>query len=56
VLGEIKPASGLEFGFEAWLTAVSTGREPINALRIKRTKKRAKKEASARERSVRSEK
>src|SRR5271154_6724661 len=35
VLGEIKPASGLEFGFEAWLMAVSTRREPIDTLRIK---------------------
>jgi AcrR family transcriptional regulator len=48
VLGEIKPASGLEFGFEAWLTAVSTGGEPIDALRIKPAKKRANKKVSAR--------
>ena len=41
VLGEIKPASGLEFGFEAWLMAVSTRREPIDERRIKHTKKRA---------------
>jgi AcrR family transcriptional regulator len=54
VLGEIKPASGLEFGFEAWLMAVSTCRQPIDALRIKPTKKRANKKVSARERSVRS--
>jgi AcrR family transcriptional regulator len=54
VLGRIKPASGLEFGFEAWLMAVSTGGEPIDALRIKPTKKRANKKVSARERSVRS--
>ena len=54
VLGEIKPASGLEFGFEAWLMAVSTRGEPIDALRIKPTKKRANKKVSARERSVRS--
>jgi hypothetical protein len=54
VLGEIKPASGLEFGFEAWLMAVSTRREPIDALRIRPTKKRANKKVSARERSVRS--
>src|ERR1700678_558050 len=53
VLGEIKPASGLEFGFEAWLMAVSTRREPIDALRIKPPKKRANKKVSARERSVR---
>jgi AcrR family transcriptional regulator len=54
VLGEIKPASGLEFGFEAWLTAVSTRRKPIGALRIKPTKMRANKKVSARKRSVRS--
>src|ERR1700732_3999211 len=54
VLGEIKPASGLEFGFEAWLMAVSTRGEPVDALRIKPPKKRANKKVSARERSVRS--
>jgi hypothetical protein len=54
VLGEIKPASGLEFGFEAWLMAVSTRGEPIDALRIKPTKKRANKKVSVRERLVRS--
>jgi AcrR family transcriptional regulator len=43
VLGEIKPASGIEFGFEAWLMAVSRRREPIDALRIKPTKKTAHK-------------
>src|ERR1700680_4356035 len=43
VLGEIKPARGLEFGFEAWLMAVSTRGEPIDALRIKPTKNRANK-------------
>jgi AcrR family transcriptional regulator len=48
VLGEIKPASGLEFGFEAWLMAVSTHREPIDTLRIKPTEKRANKKVSAR--------
>ena len=52
VLGELKPASGIEFGFEAWLMAVSKRREPIDALRIKPTTKRANKKASARERSV----
>src|ERR1700722_2647414 len=31
VLGERKPASGLEFGFEAWLMAVSTRGEPKEA-------------------------
>jgi hypothetical protein len=54
VLGDIKPASGLEFGFEAWLMAVSTRGKPVDALRIKLTKKRANKKVSARERSVRS--
>jgi len=52
VLGELKPASGIEFGFEAWLMAVSTRRKPMDTLRIKPTKKRANKKASARERSV----
>jgi len=36
--------------------AVSTGGEPINALRIKPTKKTANNKVSARERSVRSSK
>jgi hypothetical protein len=54
VLGEIKPASGLEFGFEAWLMAVSTRGKPVDALRIKLTKEKANKKVSARERSVRS--
>ena len=54
VLGEIKPASGLEFGFEAWLMAASKRREPVDALRIKPTKRRANKKVSARERSARS--
>src|SRR5580692_3978552 len=52
VLGEIKPASGLEFGFEAWLMAASKRREPIDAPRIKPPKKRANKKVSAQERSV----
>jgi len=54
VLGEIKPASGLEFGFEAWLMAVSIRRETTDSLRIKPTKRRANKKVSAREKSVRS--
>jgi AcrR family transcriptional regulator len=54
VLGEIKPASGLEFGFEAWLMAVSTRGKPVDALRIKPTKKRANEKVAARERSLRS--
>jgi len=53
VLGEIKPPSGLEFGFEAWLMAVSRRGEPLDALRIKPTKRRANKKMSAPERSVR---
>jgi AcrR family transcriptional regulator len=53
VLGKIKPASGLEFGFEAWLMAVSTHRVPPEAPRTKPTKKTANK-VSARKRSVRS--
>jgi AcrR family transcriptional regulator len=51
VLGERKPASGLEFGLNAWLIAVSTRRESIEALRIKPTKKAVNKKVSARERS-----
>jgi AcrR family transcriptional regulator len=56
VLGERKPASGLEFGLDAWLMAASTRGEPVEALRIKPTKKTANKKVSARERSVRSAK
>jgi AcrR family transcriptional regulator len=56
VLGEIKPASGLEFGFEAWLTAVSKRPEPLDRLRIKPPTKRSHKKVSARERLVRSDK
>src|SRR5580692_9411007 len=52
VLGEIKPESVLEFGFEAWLMAVSKRREPIDAPRIKPTDKRANKKVSAHEKSV----
>jgi hypothetical protein len=48
VFGERKPASGLEFGLDAWLMAVSTHGEPIEALRIKPTKKTADKNVSAR--------
>jgi AcrR family transcriptional regulator len=54
VLGERKPASGLKFGLDAWLMAVSTRWESIEALRIKPTKKTANKKVSARERSGRS--
>jgi hypothetical protein len=31
VFGESKPASGLEFGLDAWLMAVSTRAEPKQA-------------------------
>ena len=54
VLGERKPASGLEFGLDAWLMAVSSGVEPVKALPIKPTKKTAGKKTSARESSLRS--
>jgi hypothetical protein len=54
VFGESKPASGLEFGLDAWLMAVSTHGEPIEALRIKPAKKTANKKMSTREGSVRS--
>jgi hypothetical protein len=54
VFGESKPASGLEFRLDAWLMAVSTRGEPIEALPIKPTKKTANKKVSARESSVRS--
>jgi hypothetical protein len=46
VLGERKPASGIEFGLDAWLMAVSTCGHP-EALRIKLTKKKANKKVSA---------
>ena len=52
VFGESKPASGLEFGLHAWLTAVST-HEKLPMLRIKPTKKSADKNVSARESLVR---
>jgi AcrR family transcriptional regulator len=54
VFGENKPASGLEFGLDAWLMAVSSREEPIEALRIKPTKKTANKKVSTRESSLRS--
>jgi AcrR family transcriptional regulator len=52
VFGESKPASGLEFGLNAWLMAVST-RGELAMRRIKPTKKTANKNVSARESSVR---
>jgi AcrR family transcriptional regulator len=54
VLGEIKPASVLEFGFEAWLAAVSTQRMAIQAPRINPTGKTVNRRASVRAISVRS--
>ena len=54
VFGKNKPASGLEFGLNAWLMAVSTHGEPTEVLRIKPTKKTANKKVSTRESSVRS--
>jgi AcrR family transcriptional regulator len=53
VLDEIKPESGLEFGFEAWLMAVSTRGLPIVAPRMKPPVKIADKKTSVRKRSVR---
>ena len=53
VFGESKPASGLEFGLDAWLMAVSTREDRIEALRINPTKKTANKKVSARESSAR---
>jgi AcrR family transcriptional regulator len=53
VLGERKPASGFEFGLDAWLMAVSTREDRIEALRINPTKKTANKKVSAHERSAR---
>jgi AcrR family transcriptional regulator len=54
VFGERKPASGLEFGFDAWLMAVSIRVGPKEALRIKPTKKTTNKNASVRRSSARS--
>ena len=48
VFGENKPASGLKFGLDAWLMAVTTHAEPIEALRIKLTKKTANKKVPPR--------
>jgi AcrR family transcriptional regulator len=56
VLGEIKPASGLEFGFEAWLAAVSTPRVAIQTPGINPARKMASKRASVRAMSVQSRK
>ena len=47
VLGEMKPASGIEFGLDAWLIAVSVREEPIEALRIKSIKQKDNKEHSS---------
>jgi AcrR family transcriptional regulator len=48
VLGELKPASGLDFGFEAWLMAVCDRKAAIDAPRIEAVKKTMKKKASGR--------
>jgi AcrR family transcriptional regulator len=53
VFGESTPASGLGFGLDAWFMAVSTRGEPMEALRSKPTKVKAKKKVSARESSAR---
>jgi hypothetical protein len=50
VLGESKPASGLGFGLDAWLMAVTMRRGPIEAAPTKPTKITAGKKAPARER------
>jgi AcrR family transcriptional regulator len=46
VLGELKPASGLEFGFEAWLTAASARGKAIQAPAMKTAKKKVKRKVS----------
>jgi Tetracyclin repressor-like, C-terminal domain len=56
VLGEVKPASGLDFGFEAWLMVVSGRRMPVEAHLTKPTRKAAAKKVPTRERPVRGEK
>jgi Tetracyclin repressor-like, C-terminal domain len=48
VLGESKPASGVGFGLDAWLMAVTMRGGPIEALRTRPTKMTASKKASAR--------
>jgi hypothetical protein len=54
VLGERKPASGLEFGLDAWFMALSSRGEPIEALRIRPRKKTANGNAPGHKSSVRS--
>lgn len=54
VLDERKPASGFDFGLDAWLIAVSTPGGPIKALRLKPSKNRANRKLSAPESSARS--
>jgi AcrR family transcriptional regulator len=54
VLGKRKPASGLEFGLDAWFMALSARGEPIEALRTTPTKKTENKNAPGRKSSVRS--
>jgi AcrR family transcriptional regulator len=47
VFGENKPASGVGFGLDAWLIAVSARREPRKLIRTERTTKTARKKLSA---------
>jgi len=54
VFGESKPASGLEFGLDAWLMAVSKRGEPLVLIGTATTEKTANKKVSVRESSVRS--
>jgi AcrR family transcriptional regulator len=55
VLGDLKPTSGLEFGFEAWLAAVSGESIPVEAGRTQRTSKTAAEKQSTRQKAKRVE-
>lgn len=52
VLGELKPASGLDFGLEAWLMAVCSRRMPAKTHRTQATRKRPAKKVRTREKRV----
>jgi AcrR family transcriptional regulator len=52
VFGKLKPASGLDFGFDAWLTAVS-GLPGANKGKPNQDKREARRKASARKRPAR---
>jgi AcrR family transcriptional regulator len=54
VLGEMKPASGLEFGLEAWLAAASTPKVAIKTPRMNPTRKTANEKVSVPARTARS--